>query len=83
MITTLLLISEGKRDYDTFILGFYLQIFGHPQTLKFINSPLEKIAIDITTNERYEFKLPSLSVEALYAPGHTDGHMVLWEPNSK
>jgi glyoxylase-like metal-dependent hydrolase (beta-lactamase superfamily II) len=59
------------------------KIFGHPQTLKHITSSLEKIPIDISTNEFYEIKLSSLTVQVMYLPGHTDGHMALWIPTSR
>jgi len=52
---------------------------GHKYTLDKVSSILKKIPLIGDS----EFPIGKLIINAIYTPGHTDGHMALWEPVSR
>lgn len=55
-------------------------VFGHQLTMNRIQTSLK---IHSFTGSKNEMEVGNLKVFAIYAPGHTDGHAVLWEPISR
>lgn len=51
-------------------------VLAHKKTLQRISTKLKTRAL----NDGEILQIGAVKLKAMYAPGHTDGHMVLWDP---
>jgi glyoxylase-like metal-dependent hydrolase (beta-lactamase superfamily II) len=60
------------------------ELLGHKKSLDKINSSLKKIAYTTENmNEAIKIQVGTMEIEAYYTPGHTDGHMILFDKKSR